>query len=910
MRVDTLPGPGIGPRGHLLRTTAAQAISQVQIAAAYYPSGKHPDAVALSAFFEECRAACAALVTGSGTPVPTPTPGVSPLVAWSGSAVAFGDSVAAGTGATVAGNSWIKRLAANLGLAFTNMAVSGWGLEDEYTQSNKVTNAYITANGTGANKKTNAILVIGGNDVFTSDTNANISPTKFASALRQRLAVLRLAGYAPESILLGSLYPVPDVGLASQGVNRTTWETWNATIAPVASEYGVCFANLYSIGGGVPNASETVADNIHPNDAGHQRLADTAPSVTTILNSRARPTGLAANSPAAAQLAVSFAAAAGNPTGYTAEYATAGTFLFGNAKTVAATTASFTGLAAGDYQVRVRAEFADGSGPWEFLSAVVPVAASSGGAVLKLATGGSSTWERSFSDYTGYTDNPRVTVSTDGSNFVQLGGTGAGGHTLGDLLVTGLDRDVKFLKAGVRATTLQAWEANGSTQRAALVSGINAMGGVDMLLFQCGYNDATSSSTITVASHAAMLRSFIAKVRSETGLPNLKVLLGGSQRNLAGNTTTEGKQGGIVRRAEMLVAEDANVSLGCQTYDIPLAADNIHQTEAGYVTMSAPRWAQTIISMVQGGSAKRGPRITATAPVSNTQTDVTLAHGAGSDFTPTAAITGFIVSKDGGTTFTNATGARVNATTVRLTHADSGGVAQVLEYATQGAPDIAGVLLDNTAPKALPLEVTPNSVAIAATGNTGTPPPTGGTTDFTDDFTGTDGASLASRSGWTVPAGAFTIQSNAAYCSTAPGNALSTASLSSADGYAEATLAVRSVLANSHAVFVLIRAVDSSNFYQAGYRGSTGSLSLGKTVAGTFAELATVAYTPVAGASPVIRIEASGSTLRLLVDGVEKLTATDTALTAAGKVGFRTSGVAAGATTGFHIDNIKAGALG
>lgn len=61
MREATLPSPNIGARGFHLRRVAAQAISQVEVIAAHYPDGKHPDASALRAFFSACANACEAL---------------------------------------------------------------------------------------------------------------------------------------------------------------------------------------------------------------------------------------------------------------------------------------------------------------------------------------------------------------------------------------------------------------------------------------------------------------------------------------------------------------------------------------------------------------------------------------------------------------------------------------------------------------------------------------------------------------------------------------------------------------------------------------------------------------------------------------------------------------------------------
>lgn len=61
MREATLPSPNIGPRGYHLRRIAAQAISQLEVVAARYADGKHPDAGALADFFAACKAAADAL---------------------------------------------------------------------------------------------------------------------------------------------------------------------------------------------------------------------------------------------------------------------------------------------------------------------------------------------------------------------------------------------------------------------------------------------------------------------------------------------------------------------------------------------------------------------------------------------------------------------------------------------------------------------------------------------------------------------------------------------------------------------------------------------------------------------------------------------------------------------------------
>jgi hypothetical protein len=54
MREQDLPSPGPGNSGHHLRRLAVKMISQLEISAVGYPSGKHPDASQLRAFFSAC----------------------------------------------------------------------------------------------------------------------------------------------------------------------------------------------------------------------------------------------------------------------------------------------------------------------------------------------------------------------------------------------------------------------------------------------------------------------------------------------------------------------------------------------------------------------------------------------------------------------------------------------------------------------------------------------------------------------------------------------------------------------------------------------------------------------------------------------------------------------------------------
>jgi len=62
MKEATLPSPGPGSKSMHLRRIAANSISQLEMIAPKYPTGKHPDAPKLKAFFDACSAAAATMV--------------------------------------------------------------------------------------------------------------------------------------------------------------------------------------------------------------------------------------------------------------------------------------------------------------------------------------------------------------------------------------------------------------------------------------------------------------------------------------------------------------------------------------------------------------------------------------------------------------------------------------------------------------------------------------------------------------------------------------------------------------------------------------------------------------------------------------------------------------------------------
>ena len=100
------------------------------------------------------------------------------------------------------------------------------------------------------------------------------------------------------------------------------------------------------------------------------------------------------------------------------------------------------------------------------------------------------------------------------------------------------------------------------------------------------------------------------------------------------------------------------------------------------------------------------------AIVSATQTDVTVVHGQGTDFTPSSGITGFDINDNG--LWVAATGARQDATTIRLTHAPATTASREVRYQYGGQANVTTPAYDNssiTAPlvlSGLPIQSEPH----------------------------------------------------------------------------------------------------------------------------------------------------------------------------------------------------------
>ncbi len=97
-------------------------------------------------------------------------------------------------------------------------------------------------------------------------------------------------------------------------------------------------------------------------------------------------------------------------------------------------------------------------------------------------------------------------------------------------------------------------------------------------------------------------------------------------------------------------------------------------------------------------------------------------------------------------------------------------------------------------------------------------------------------------------------------------------------------------------------ATDATTFYAALYDRAIAGWQLAKFVSGTQTNLGSYSQAMAAGAGADVTLWMEGSTIKLLVNGVERVSTTDASITAAGRAGVRCSGSGSN-TAGMQLDS-------
>ena len=179
-----------------------------------------------------------------------------------------------------------------------------------------------------------------------------------------------------------------------------------------------------------------------------------------------------------------------------------------------------------------------------------------------------------------------------------------------------------------------------------------------------------------------------------------------------------------------------------------------------------------------------------------------------------------------------------------------------------------------------------------------------------DTFTAANGTNITARTGevgatWTnnsAAASTFLIQSNRAY-PTVVGNSYASGLPATAEYTVQCDYYIASTTGSAG---LAGRIAPGANTYYFVYHGhSTNEWILGKVVTGTITTLGIWTSPTSAGQTYDLKLELLNATKKVYVNGVERISSSDNAITAAGRAGMR-SGSANSSTTGRHMTNFLA----
>lgn len=174
---------------------------------------------------------------------------------------------------------------------------------------------------------------------------------------------------------------------------------------------------------------------------------------------------------------------------------------------------------------------------------------------------------------------------------------------------------------------------------------------------------------------------------------------------------------------------------------------------------------------------------------------------------------------------------------------------------------------------------------------------------FTDDFNRADSTSLGA--GWVEVSGDWSIVTNRLSAGAAGGTIILRAAgaMATSDHYAQVTIATTA--AASHGVWCRGNANISQGYL---WRNDGSSWNLFSVVGGSFTSIGSFAGAAVNG--DIAKIQAVGSTIKGYVNGVQRVSVTDTAVTTGTSVGLRSESVAALRFDDFSAADVTSGTTG
>lgn len=179
-----------------------------------------------------------------------------------------------------------------------------------------------------------------------------------------------------------------------------------------------------------------------------------------------------------------------------------------------------------------------------------------------------------------------------------------------------------------------------------------------------------------------------------------------------------------------------------------------------------------------------------------------------------------------------------------------------------------------------------------------------------DTFTDSDGTSVTSHTGetgatWTNHpsyTNGAKIQNNRAHGNGEYRVLYASGAPASADYDVEAV--VRKVTGLNHGGIIGRCSTSTNTYYAAVWENAGPWWRLYKLVSGTSTSLGTYSDNPAEGTDRTVKLQMRGTAIKVFVDGTERISVTDSAISDAGRAGIRL--LYGSATTGYHVDSITA----
>jgi lysophospholipase L1-like esterase len=194
----------------------------------------------------------------------------------------FGDSITAGESASTPERRWSNLLAERLGASILrNRGIGGSVMQNSLMADG----APKPGNGRsryaedllGPERADVLAILYGFNDARQVGSSA-FTPETFVQSYREVLAGLFAAGFRPADICLGSPPHIPDAGFAVgssgfAGQTRERFQAYVGLVRSIAEEAGTFYAPVNERMGREGGDALISDDHVHPNDAGHARIA-------------------------------------------------------------------------------------------------------------------------------------------------------------------------------------------------------------------------------------------------------------------------------------------------------------------------------------------------------------------------------------------------------------------------------------------------------------------------------------------------------------------------------------------------------------------------------------------------------------------------------------------------------------